>query len=84
MRFATAASRAGAPDRLQERPVAIPARRHSPAMLSAPRGPSGTMRVFSRAERCLRVLRRMSLTTFPAGGFVVSVFRPVVRPPRAR
>src|ERR1700683_1700674 len=46
---------------------AIPSRRHSSAMLSSPRRPSNTMRIFSSAEYCLRVARRMSWTTFSAG-----------------
>src|ERR1700722_17624016 len=36
-------------------------------MLSSPRRPSNTMRIFSSAEYCLRVARRMSRTTFSAG-----------------
>src|ERR1700683_3358395 len=36
-------------------------------MLSSPRRPSNTMRIFSSAEYCLRVARRMSWTTFSAG-----------------
>src|SRR6202050_3837476 len=46
---------------------AIPSRRHSSAMLSSPRRPSNTMRIFSSAEYCLRVARRMSWTNFSAG-----------------
>src|SRR5271170_1565228 len=38
-------------------------------MLSSPRRPSNTMRIFSSAEYCLRVARRMSWTTFSAGSF---------------
>src|SRR5271154_5946321 len=38
-------------------------------MLSSPRRPSSTMRIFSSAEYCLRVARRMSWTTFSAGSF---------------
>src|SRR5271167_769125 len=38
-------------------------------MLSSPRRPSTTMRIFSSAEYCLRVALRMSLTTFSAGSF---------------
>ena len=45
----------------------MPSRRHSSAMLSLPRRPSSTIRIFSSAEYCLRVARRMSLTTFGAG-----------------
>ncbi len=39
----------------------MPSRRHSSAMLSSPRKPSSTMRIFSSAPYCLRVLRLMSL-----------------------
>src|ERR1700732_4961901 len=46
-----------------------PSRRHSSAMLSSPRRPSRTMRIFSSAENCRRVARRMSFTTFSAGSF---------------
>src|SRR6056300_645877 len=38
----------------------MPSRRHSSAMLSSPRKPSRTMRIFSSALYCLRVLRLMS------------------------
>src|SRR5471032_1729788 len=38
-------------------------------MLSSPRRPSRTIRIFSSAEYCLRVARRMSLTTFSAVSF---------------
>src|SRR4026207_1515941 len=38
-------------------------------MLSSPRRPSKTIRIFSSAEYCLRVARRMSLTTFSAVSF---------------
>src|SRR5918998_714250 len=44
-------------------------RRHSSAMLSSPRRPSSTMRIFSSAEKCRRGARRMSLTTVSAGPF---------------
>jgi len=36
------------------------------AMLSSPRRPSSTMRIFSSAEKCRRVARRMSLTVSSA------------------
>src|SRR5215469_13965457 len=36
-------------------------------MLSSPRKPSRTMRIFSSAEKCRRVARRMSFTTCSAG-----------------
>src|SRR5450631_3416303 len=38
-------------------------------MLSSPRRPSSTMRIFSSAENCRRVARRMSFTTLSAGSF---------------
>jgi hypothetical protein len=36
-------------------------------MLSSPRSPSSTMRIFSSAEKCRRVARRMSLIASSAG-----------------
>jgi hypothetical protein len=36
-------------------------------MLSSPRSPSSTMRIFSSAEYCRRVWRRMSFSTCSAG-----------------
>ena len=44
----------------------IPSLRHSSAMLSSPRRPSSTMRIFSSAEWCRRVARRISRTIFSA------------------
>ena len=44
----------------------LPSRRHSSAMVSSPRRPSSTMRIFSSAEYCLRVARRMSLMVLSA------------------
>jgi hypothetical protein len=41
---------------------AMPSRRQSSAMLCSTRKPSSTMRIFSSAEYCLRVARRMSFT----------------------
>jgi len=38
-----------------------PSIRQSSAMVSSPRNPSSTMRIFSSAEYCLRVARRISL-----------------------
>src|SRR5918993_554795 len=49
--------------------VAMPSRRQSSAMLSSPRRPSSTMRIFSSAENCRRVARRISFTTCSAGCF---------------
>src|ERR1700729_1591961 len=47
----------------------MPSRRHSSAMLSSPRSPSSTTRIFSSAEKCRRVARRMSLIASSAGCF---------------
>ena len=52
----------------------MPSRRHSAAIDSSPRRPSSTMRIFSSAPYCLRVARRMSLTTCSAGAFCVPAF----------
>ena len=38
---------------------AMPSRRQSPAIGVSPRGPSRIMRIFSSAEYCFRVARRM-------------------------
>jgi hypothetical protein len=43
-------------------------------MDSSPRNPSSTIRIFSSAPYCLRVARRMSLTTCSAGAFCVPAF----------
>ncbi len=40
--------------------LAMPSRRHSSAMLSSPRRPSSTMRIFSSTKNCRRVARRIS------------------------
>ena len=42
----------------------MPSRRHSSAMLASPRTPSTTMRMFSSALVCLRVLRLLSRMIF--------------------
>src|ERR1700722_19860682 len=47
----------------------MPSRRHSSAMLSSPRSPSSTTRIFSSAEKCRRVARRMSLIASSGGCF---------------
>src|SRR5277367_6616733 len=47
----------------------MPSRRHSSAMLSSPRSPSSTTRIFSSAEKCRRVAHRMSLIASSAGCF---------------
>src|SRR6266478_1264597 len=43
-------------------------------MLCSPRKPSSTMRIFSSAEHCFRVARRMSFTTRSDDTLVVSDF----------
>src|SRR5262245_66425261 len=43
-------------------------------MLSSPRRPSSTMRIFSSAENFRRVMRRMSFTIFSAGSFTGTDF----------
>ncbi|MCU9850673.1 hypothetical protein OEZ60_22150 [Defluviimonas sp. WL0024] len=50
---------------------AISSSGHSSAMLTSPRSPSKTMRIFSSAEWCFRVRRRMSYTIDSAVGFAV-------------
>src|SRR5580693_4437302 len=47
----------------------MPSRRQSSAMLSSPGSPSNTTRIFSSAEKCRRVARRMSLIASSAGCF---------------
>jgi len=42
----------------------MPSRRHSSAMVSSPRRPSRTIRIFSSEENLRRVLRLISRTTF--------------------
>ncbi len=44
-------------------------RRHNSVMLSSPRRPDSTMRIFSSAEYCLRVCRRISRTACSAPDF---------------
>src|SRR6188768_3015484 len=44
----------------------MPSLRQSSAMLTSPRRPSSTMRIFSSAEWCQRVFLRMSRTVFSA------------------
>ena len=48
--------------------------RQGSAMLSSPRRPDNTIRIFSSEECNLRVARRISLTTCSAGAFVVMGF----------
>ena len=56
------------------RPSAMPSRRHKAAMLSSPRRPDTTIRIFSSAVYCLRVLRRISRTVLSAGSFLLIDF----------
>src|SRR4051812_32166466 len=58
----------------------MPSRRHSSAMLSSPRKPVSTMRIFSSAENCRRVARRISFTTCSAGCFTGPDFCPICAP----
>ena len=44
------------------------------AMLSSLRRPDTTIRIFSSAEHCLRVLRRISRTVLSAGSFLLIDF----------
>src|SRR5271163_3240188 len=50
----------------------MPSRRHNSAIGCSPRRPSSTTRIFSSAEYCLRVARRMSFTTRSEDNFSVS------------
>ena len=43
-------------------------------MLSSPRRPDTTIRIFSSAEYCLRVLRRISRTALSAGSLLLNDF----------
>src|SRR5881275_2043499 len=52
-------------------------------MLSSPRKPVSTMRIFSSAENCLRVARRISFTTCSAGSFTGPDFCPICAPSMA-
>src|SRR5258708_37614013 len=52
----------------------MPSLRHSSAMLSSPRRPATTIRIFSSAEYCRRVSRRISRTRFSASSDSVSAF----------
>ncbi len=49
-------------------------------MLSPPRRPDKTVRIFSFAKYCLLVLRRMSRTAFSAVSFVLINFRLIFVP----
>ena len=52
-------------------------RRHSSAMLDSPRRPSSTMRIFSSAEYCRRVARRMSRMAFSVLSFFLVIIVPL-------
>src|SRR3954470_3270759 len=52
-------------------------------MLSSPRKPVSTMRIFSSAENCRRVARRISFTTCSAGSFTDPDFCPICAPSMA-
>ena len=58
----------------------MPSRRHKTAMLSSPRRPDTTIRIFSSAENCLRVLRRISRTVLSAGSLLLIDFRLIFVP----
>src|ERR1700719_1994354 len=57
----------------------MPSLRHSSAMLSSPRRPAITIRIFSSVEYCRRVARRISRTRFSAASESVSTFDLIVR-----
>src|SRR5260221_12856593 len=57
----------------------MPSLRHNSAMLSSPRRPAITMRIFSSAEYCRRVARRISRTRFSASAESVSTFDLIAR-----
>src|SRR3954470_14813471 len=52
-------------------------------MLSSPRKPVSTMRIFSSAENCRRVPRRIFFTTCSAGSFTGPDFCPICAPSMA-
>src|ERR1700720_3273209 len=52
-------------------------------MLSSPRRPSSTIRIFSSAENFRRVMRRMSFTIFSAGSFTGPDFCLIFAPLKA-
>src|SRR6266853_5019966 len=60
----------------------MPSLRHNSAMLSSPRRPAITMRIFSSAEYCRRVARRISRTRFSASAESVSTFDLIAAPSR--
>src|SRR5947208_450232 len=52
-------------------------------MLSSPRSPDSTMRIFSSAVNCRRVTRRISFTTCSAGFLTGPDFCPIFAPSMA-
>jgi hypothetical protein len=52
----------------------MPSQRHNAAMLSSPRRPDNTTRIFSSEDQCRRVLRRMSRTVFSAESLLLIDF----------
>src|SRR5210317_551724 len=56
----------------------MPSLRHTSAMLDSPRKPSSTMRIFSSAEYCRRVARRMSRMAFLALSFFFVIIVPLL------
>jgi uncharacterized membrane protein YeiH len=56
----------------------------SSEMFSSPRSPSSTMRIFSSAEYCFRVARRMSRTSFSGVPAVETDFCLIFAPWRLR
>lgn len=58
----------------------MPSRWHSAAMLSSPRRPSRTMRIFYSTEYCLRVLRQMSRTSRRRIRYIASPTPAVAKP----
>jgi hypothetical protein len=57
----------------------MPSLRHNSAMLSSPRRPAITMRIFSSAEYCHRVACRISRTRVCASSESISTFVLIVR-----
>ena len=53
-------------------------------MLSSPRSPASTIRIFSSAECCFRVALRISFTTFSAAALCVTGFWLISTPWRLR
>ena len=58
----------------------MPSRRHKAEMLSSPRRPDTTIRIFSVAENRRRVARRISRTALSAGSLLLNDFCPIFVP----